>query len=223
MVNIGRDDFKPSPSSRICSHHFEGSCFFKSTKGQVCLKKTAVPTKFLSVDPFKIAWCTKLYRRRRNVENYENPEFHTYSLKMDSGRRYVEEEVILDEYVKEEEEEEEVDALDQDMEEDASDQELVETSVMPVIYPTEICVIAVRHDHCYRSIGDPQTTTDMQENEAQMLKRSLNLVLGKIEACRKKIKLKNTAIKRLKRKVASLSSELKAKKISEKKRKKSTS
>lgn len=214
MVNIRRDHFKPSPSSRICSHHFEDSCFFKNNKGQVCLKKTAVPTKFLFPDSFKMAWCTKLYRRRRNVENYENHEFHTYSLKRDSKRRFVEEEVILDEFVGDEE--------------DASDQDMAETSVTPVIYPTEICVIAVRHDHCYRSwssntaCSSIDTTAEMQENEsAKKLKHSLNLVLGKIEACRKKIKLKNATIRRLKRKVTSLSSvisELKAKKISETKK-----
>ncbi|KAK7118693.1 hypothetical protein R3I94_022252 [Phoxinus phoxinus] len=213
MVNIRRDHFKPSPSSRICSHHFEDSSFFKNNKGQVCLKKTAVPTKFFFPDSFKMAWCTKLYRRRRNVENYENHEFHTYSLKSDSKRRYVEEEVILDEFVG-------------DDEEDASDQDMAETSVTPVIYPTEICVIAVRHDHCYRSWSSntarssiDDTETEMQENKSEKkLKHSLNLVLGKIEDCRKKIKLKNATIRRLKRKVTSLSSvisELKAEKISE--------
>ncbi|XP_077101465.1 uncharacterized protein LOC143752218 isoform X2 [Siphateles boraxobius] len=221
MVNIRRDDFKPSPSSRICSHHFEDSCFFENNKGQVCLKKTAVPTKFFFPDSFKMAWCTKLYRRRRNVENYVNHEFHTYSLKRDSKRQFVEEEVILDEFVGDEE--------------DASDQDMAETSVKPVIYPTEICVIAVRHDHCYRSrssntacssIDDAGTMAERQGNEsARKLRRSLCMVLGKIEACKKRMKLKNATIRRLKRKVTSLSSvisELKAKKISETKEKNAT-
>lgn len=148
------------------------------------------------------------------MENYDNHEFHTYSLKRDSKRKFVEEEVVLEEFV-----EDEKDALGQDM---------AETSVTPVIYPTEICVTAVRHDHCYRSrssntacrfIEDTNTTAEMQEIEsAKHLKHSLNLVLGKIEACRKKMKLKNATIRRLKRKVTSLSSvisELKAEKISE--------
>lgn len=198
-----RDDFKPSPYSRICSLHFEDSCFYKNNKGQVCLAKTAVPTKFFVPDSFRMAWCTKFYRRRKSVENQE---FHTYSLKRDSRRKFVEEEVVLDEFVKEED-------------------DMDEASGTPVVYPTEICVIAVRHDHCYRSwssnaacssVGDTNATKETQEIEsAKKLKHNLNLVLGKIEACRKKMKLKNATIRRLKRKVTSLSSvisELKAKK-----------
>ncbi|XP_051737573.1 LOW QUALITY PROTEIN: THAP domain-containing protein [Ctenopharyngodon idella] len=214
MANMRRHDFKPSPYSRICSHHFEDSCFYKNNKGQVCLAKTAVPTKFFVPDSFKMAWSTKLYKRRRNVENYENHEFHTYSLKRDTvKRKFVEEEVVLDEFVKEE---------------DASDPDMDEASGTPVIYPTEICVIAVRHDHCYRSwssntaCSSTDTTAETQEIEsAKKLKHNLNLVLGKIEACRKKMKLKNATIRRLKRKVTSLSSvisELKAKNLIETKK-----
>lgn len=105
---------------------------------------------------------------------------------------------------------------------------MTETSGTPVIYPTEICVVAVRHDHCYcswsantacSSMEDSSSTTDMQETESpEMLKYNLNLVLRKIKACRKKMKLKNATIRRLKRKLTSLSSiisELKAKDLIE--------
>ncbi|XP_067291503.1 THAP domain-containing protein [Pseudorasbora parva] len=217
VMNIRRDDFKPSPSSRICSQHFEDSCFFKNNKGQVCLAKTAVPTKFSIPESFKMAWYTKLYTRRRNVENYDSHEFHTYSLKGDSKRKFVEEEVVLEEFVEDEK--------------DASDPDMAETSVTSVIYPTEICVIAVRHDHCYRSwsknaacssIDDTRAMAEMQEIKlAKQLKHSLNSVLGKIETCRKKIKLKNATIRRLKKKVTSLSSvisELKGKNLTETKK-----
>lgn len=140
------------------------------------------------------------------MENYENHEFHTYSLKSDSKRKFVEEEVVLDEFVKEE---------------DASDADMDESSGMPVIYPTEICVTAVRHDHCYRSWSSDSMAEKQEIESAKKLKHNLNLVLGKIEACRKKMKLKNATIKRLKRKVTSLSSvisELKAKNLIETKK-----
>ncbi|XP_067234350.1 THAP domain-containing protein [Chanodichthys erythropterus] len=205
MANMRRHNFKPSPYSRICSHHFEDSCFYKNNKGQVCLAKTAVPTKFLIPDSFKMAW-SKLYKRRKNMENYENHEFHTYSLKSDSKRKFVEEEVVLDEFVKEE---------------DASDLDMDESSGTPVIYPTEICITAVRHDHCYRSWSSDSMAEKQEIESAKKQKHNLNLVLGKIEACRKKIKLKNAMIKRLKRKVTSLSSvisELKAKNLIETKK-----
>ncbi|KAK9953054.1 hypothetical protein ABG768_017080 [Culter alburnus] len=168
MANMRRHNFKPSPYSRICSHHFEDSCFYKNNKGQVCLAKTAVPTKFFIPDTFKMA-----------------------CLKSDSKRKFVEEEVVLDEFVKEE---------------DASDADMDESSGMPVIYPTEICVTAVRHDHCYRSWSSDSMAEKQEIESAKKLKHNLNLVLGKIEACRKKMKLKNATIKRLKRKVTSLSS-----------------
>ncbi|XP_016146859.1 THAP domain-containing protein 1 B-like isoform X2 [Sinocyclocheilus grahami] len=206
LVNIRRDHFKPSPSSRICSHHFKDSCFFTNNKGQVCLAKTAVPTIFFISGPFQ-KQPRRTQVRQRNVESHE---FHTYCLKRDDRRKYVEEEVVLDEFVKEE------------------DPDMTETSGTPVIYPTEICVIAVRHDHCYcswssntacSSMEDSSSTTDMQETESpEMLKYNLNSVLRKIKACRKKMKLKNATIRRLKRKLTSLSSiisELKAKDLIE--------
>ncbi|XP_016379943.1 THAP domain-containing protein 1-like [Sinocyclocheilus rhinocerous] len=206
LVNIRRDHFKPSPSSRICSHHFKDSCFFTNNKGQMCLAKTAVPTIFFIPGPFQ-KQPRRTQVRQRNVESHE---FHTYCLKRDDRRKYVEEEVVLDEFVKEE------------------DPDMTETSGTPVIYPTEICVIAVRHDHCYcswssntacSSMEDSSSTTDMQETESpEMLKYNLNLVLRKIKACRKKMKLKNATIRRLKRKLTSLSSiisELKAKDLIE--------
>ncbi|XP_048031207.1 THAP domain-containing protein isoform X2 [Megalobrama amblycephala] len=205
MANMRRHNFKPSPYSRICSHHFEDSCFYKNNKGQVCLAKTAVPTKFSSLTPLR--WHGPNYiKGGRNMENYENHEFHTYSLKSDSKRKFVEEEVVLDEFVKEE---------------DASDPDMDESSGTPVIYPTEICVTAVRHDHCYRSWSSDSMAEKQEIESAKKLKHNLNLVLGKMEACRKKIKLKNATIKRLKRKVTSLSSvisELKAKNLIETKK-----
>lgn len=148
------------------------------------------------------------------MENYENHEFHTYSLKSDSKRKFVEEEVIL---------EEEVVLEEFAKEEDASDPGMDESSGMPVIYPTEMCVIAARHDHCYLSwSSNTNKMAETQEIESEKkLKHKLNLVLGKIEACRKKMKLRNAMIKRLKRRVTSLSSvisELKAKNLIETKK-----
>uniref|UniRef100_A0A8C2KY28 THAP domain-containing protein 1 n=1 Tax=Cyprinus carpio TaxID=7962 RepID=A0A8C2KY28_CYPCA len=184
LVNIRRDHFKPSPSSRLCSHHFKDSCFFTNNKGQVCLAKTAVPTLFFIPGPFQ-KQPRRTQVRQKSVESHE---FHTYCLKRDDGRKFVEEE----------------------------DPDMTETSGTPVIYPTEICVVAVRHDHCYcswsantacSSMEDSSSTTDMQETESpEMLKYNLNLVLRKIKACRKKMKLKNATIRRLKRKLTSLSS-----------------
>ncbi|XP_052398123.1 THAP domain-containing protein [Carassius gibelio] len=206
LVNIRRDHFKPSPSSRLCSHHFKDSCFFTNNKGQVCLAKTAVPTIFFIPGPFQ-KHPRRTQVRQRNLESHE---FHTYCLKRDDSRNCVEEEVVLDEFVKEE------------------DPDMTETSGTPVMYPTEICVVAVRHDHCYSSwssntacssIEDSSSTTDMQETESpEMLKYNLNLVLRKIKACRKKMKLKNATIRRLKKKLTSLFSiisELKAKDLIE--------
>ncbi|XP_034561937.1 THAP domain-containing protein 5-like isoform X1 [Notolabrus celidotus] len=46
MVNMRRMDWRPVPSSRLCSAHFEEHAFPTDSKGKRCLKKTAIPTLF---------------------------------------------------------------------------------------------------------------------------------------------------------------------------------
>uniref|UniRef100_A0A3B1ITI6 THAP-type domain-containing protein n=1 Tax=Astyanax mexicanus TaxID=7994 RepID=A0A3B1ITI6_ASTMX len=45
ISNINRQDWKPTPHSRLCSHHFKQDCFIQF-KTRVCLTSDAVPTVF---------------------------------------------------------------------------------------------------------------------------------------------------------------------------------
>uniref|UniRef100_A0A3B1J5L5 THAP-type domain-containing protein n=1 Tax=Astyanax mexicanus TaxID=7994 RepID=A0A3B1J5L5_ASTMX len=45
ISNINRQDWKPTPHSHLCSHHFKQDCFIRF-KTRVCLTSDAVPTVF---------------------------------------------------------------------------------------------------------------------------------------------------------------------------------
>ncbi|XP_073797188.1 THAP domain-containing protein isoform X4 [Danio rerio] len=124
-------------------------------------------------------------------------------LKTEPRSRFVEVDVILNESIKEE---------DDDIGLDMPD-----TNVSPVIYPSEVCVVAVRQDHCYYSSSsntDGTNAAGNQESEsAEMLRHKLHVVLSKIKVFRKTMKIKNQMIRRLKSRVLSLKANVKTERL----------
>ncbi|XP_073797186.1 THAP domain-containing protein isoform X1 [Danio rerio] len=228
LLNLRRDNFQPSPSARICSQHFEDGCFFTNNHGKLCLSKSAVPTLFyypISFRSWRKYWSKRMVVSEEEksgdgsrgtlhavetTDDHHKPEptaacFGTPQtlLKTEPRSRFVEVDVILNESIKEE---------DDDIGLDMPD-----TNVSPVIYPSEVCVVAVRQDHCYYSSSsntDGTNAAGNQESEsAEMLRHKLHVVLSKIKVFRKTMKIKNQMIRRLKSRVLSLKANVKTERL----------
>lgn len=170
LVNIRRDKWKPTPSSRLCSLHFEDNCFFTNNKGQVRLTTAAVPTIFAFPD--------HLQKRSQHIRRRQR-----------SG------DVVL----RDAEAVEEIVRVIVDESNGASE-----------IHPGGLCNISYSHLPCRPSVASdtvchPLDHTYMAESP-ETLTNNLNLAKGELAAYRKQLKLQSARIRRLKKKVTSLSS-----------------
>ncbi|KAK7131474.1 hypothetical protein R3I94_016561 [Phoxinus phoxinus] len=171
LVNIRRHKWNPTPSSRLCSVHFEDNCFFTSNMGKVRLTTAAVPTIF----SFPKHLQKKPAHTRQRLERRGDVVLRNAEAVEEIVR------VIVD-----------------------------ESNGASEIHPGGRCNISYSHLPCHPSV--PSDTVCHSKDHTYMaespgtLQNSFNLANAKLTNYRKRLKRQSARIRRLEKKVTSLSS-----------------
>ncbi|XP_077104227.1 THAP domain-containing protein 3-like isoform X2 [Siphateles boraxobius] len=166
LVNIRRDKWKPNPSSRLCSVHFEDNCFYTSNLGKVRLTTSAVPTIF----SFPKHMQKKPPHTRRRLERRGDVVLRNVEAVEEIVR------VVVDES------------------NGASEIRPGSYSHLPCHPSVPSDTVCHSKDHTYYMAEFPET-----------LQNSFNLAKAELTNYRKRLKLQSARIRRLKKKVTSLS------------------
>ncbi|XP_070701679.1 THAP domain-containing protein 1 [Pempheris klunzingeri] len=232
LMNVRRNNWTPTKSSRLCTLHFEEDQFFIDNKGKRRLKDTAVPTIF----NFPAYWLKK-----KNITRPVDTEPVTY---FDNGASGLIPPVDYDDIAVKQEPADET-SIDDFVLHDDIIRIIVGADVEGVIngdtaegdtaegdtaegdtaeYTTSGDSQIILHDHSYLCTKQPRVSECLDHSypaeSARALKRKADLVQEQLVAARKKLRTKCQQTRRMKSKLLSLKALTKAlqEKLKEKER-----